>query len=475
MKRNRCTARHIGFIFVIIVFVYACKTLPSVDQHSRNTIAVVAAGVQRQSNIEKLTKKVEGTGDSDLERHIGAMAGGAGPALVTDNSVRLLVDGPEAYAAMFHAIATARSSINLEVYILESDEVGESLKKLLIEKQRAGVKVRIIYDSLGCLSTPAEFFQELRDAGIQVAEFNPVNPTEGELLSLNNRDHRKLLIVDGNIAFTGGINISSVYSRGSENLVRRSAPRQPTTKSGWRDTQIEVKGPAVAALQQLFFETWNSITDDKVDAVAAKATAESTAVKSNFSIYYPELKAAGDKLVRVVASSPDDKQNIIYTDVLVAIKTARKTVHVTMAYFSPDKKIIGALCRAAKRHVDVALVLPGFSDSWLILEAGRAHYAELLKCGVKIYERHDALLHAKTVVIDGVWSTVGSSNMDMRSFLHNREVNVIVLGSDFAAEMEAMFQRDVSEGNLVTLEKWRRRPLVPRMKQWLASTFSYWL
>jgi cardiolipin synthase len=447
-----------------------------VEQRSGNTIAVLAAGVQRQSDVKKLVKQVEGLPDSDLERHIGAIAGDVGPTLIKGNSVRLLVDGPMTYAAMFKAIASATSTINVEIYIFESDEMGHKLKDALIEKQRSGVKVRLIYDSLGCLSTPKEFFQEIRDAGIEVGEFNPVDPAEGKLLELNNRDHRKLLIVDGAIAFTGGINISSVYSRGSASrLVGRKAQHPPGPNNGWRDTQIEVKGPAVAALQQIFFETWNSIVADKISTPESSGSNRSNDSSSDLAIYYPDLKSAGDKLLRVVASSPNDDKNIIYTDFLVAMKVAKKSIHVTMAYFSPDEKMIGALCEAAGRQVDVQLVLPGFSDIWLIFEAGRAHYTDLLQCGVKIYERHDALLHAKTIVIDGVWSTVGSSNMDMRSFLHNREVNVVVLGTDFAEEMETMFQHDIGKGKLVTLEAWSQRPLSQRLRQWFASTFSYWL
>lgn len=476
MKNKLCSLQYFFSLFSLALFICACKSTPAVGEYNASSIAVVTAGTQSQSNVKKLTKQVEGAPDADLERHIGAMAATDGPALIKDNAVRLLIDGPMAYAAMFKAIDAATNNINVEVYIFESDELGNKLKTALIEKQKAGIKVRVIYDSLGSMSASSEFFQEFRDVGIEVAEFNPIDPTEGKLLDLNNRDHRKLLIVDGKIAFTGGINISSVYSHGSGyRLGKRKAKSLPPTENGWRDTQIEVKGPAVSALQQIFFETWNSISDRRVETTPSELSSTATAASSQSSIYYPDIKAAGDKVVRVVASSPDDNINIIYTDFLVAIKSARKSVHVTMAYFSPDEQMMDSFCAAARRNVDVQLVLPGFSDVWMIFEAGRAHYADLLKCGVKIYERHDALLHAKTVVVDGVWSTVGSSNMDMRSFLHNREVNVIVLGSDFAAEMDAMFQRDIGEGKLVTPETWRHRPLLQRMSQWFASVFSYWL
>lgn len=446
----------------------ACKTTPQVDAADAVPVQAIAVaeknGVAERS-VRRVARAAGDSGDDLLEHHLQFIAGRPGPALIADNEVRLLIDGPQTYDAMFGAIANARDHINLEVYIFQADEVGNALIALLKKKQSEGVQVNLIYDSVGCISTPRSLFDDLRAAGIKVYEFNPVNPVEGAVLDLNNRDHRKLLVVDGAVAYTGGINISSVYAQGSSgNLKLKPKSTQPPSESGWRDTQIEVRGPAVAEMQRIFFSTW-----DQQDEAAR---APQPGLTPN---YYPHLQAAGDRLLRVVASTPNDTENVIYVDLLSAIQQAQHSIHLTMAYFSPDAQTIEALRDAAERGVDVELVLPGFSDIWLIFEAGRSHYTSLLKSGVKIYERHDALVHAKTAVIDGVWSTVGSMNMDLRSFLHNNEINVVVLGRNFGGDMERMFAQDVAKAQPITLDQWRSRPAGQRFKQWFSRIWAYWL
>lgn len=481
----------IAILSVLAGILLSCKTLPEVNAASPKPASAILIRDDdksiEQRSIKSVSREIADKNGEFLQKHLSAIAQAGEPLPINDNEVRLLVDGPQTYDEVFRAIKSAKNNINLEIYIFEDDELGEKLKNLLVEKQHEGLHVKVIYDSLGCISTPKEFFQQMIDAGIQVAEFNPVNPADGKILNLNNRDHRKLLIVDGNIAFTGGINVSAVYSKGSAQILKGSGGNdkkglgkgEKGLDRGWRDTQIELRGPAVAEMQRIFFKTWNSLThegiapDDLPEKILGAAQTERQ--NQHFPQYYPGLKKAGDKIVRVVPSNSDDNNNVIYGDFVTAIKTAQHDIHITMAYFSPDDQILDSLCAAAKRRVDVELVLPGFSDIWLIFEAGRWHYGRLLKCGVKIYERHDALLHAKTVVIDGVWSTVGSSNMDMRSFLHNNELNVVVLGSDFGSQMEALFQRDIQHSKAVTRESWRHRPVFNRMRQWIANIFSYWL
>jgi cardiolipin synthase len=359
---------------------------------------------------------------------------------------------------MMKAIQGAKNNINFETYIFDQDELGEKFADLLIEKQKAGVVVNVIYDSVGTLTVPQAFFDKMRAAGIHLIAYNPVNPAKvrGNGWKVNNRDHRKMLIVDGKIGFTGGINISDTYSKSSP---FRSKSRARSEKDvGWRDTHVRIEGPAVQAMQWLFIGHWTG--QDADDLREAE--------------YFPTPTIAGDKVVRILGSEPGGRYEI-YKAMLLAIQEAKKSIHITCAYFVPDDQTLQALIDAAKRGVDVQLVLPSVSDSGMVFHAGRALYDQLLEGGVRIHELKLAVLHAKTIVIDGVWSTVGSANMDRRSFMHNAEVNVIVLGDAFGKEMDNAFREDLKNSKEVTLRDWRGRPLLTRMKEWASKVWDYWL
>lgn len=374
------------------------------------------------------------------------------------NSARLLIDGPATYAAMFAAIQRARRSIDLQSYIFEDDEIGRKIAALLQAQRARGVTVNLLYDAVGSIGTPTVFFEALRKSGVDTCEFNPVNPMKGRARDPNHRNHRKILVVDGEVAFTGGINVSSVYSRGSAALPR-SGTSEDRTRSGWRDTQIEIRGPAVRDIERIFEESW-SAEDCERAPVRAVAAAR---------------RPIGDKWVKVIASSPRDPVNDVYVALLSALRAAQRSIAITMAYFVPDQQTIDILRAAAQRGVDVRLILPGFSDFGLVLDAGRARYQALLDAGVRIYERNDALLHAKTITVDGVWSMVGSANMDWRSFIHNDEVTVVVLGPAFASEMESVFAGDLRRSTPVDAESWARRGLSARAREWWARIWEYWL
>lgn len=441
--------------------IAGCASLPDFDalraaRYEDNRVRVMnARGQVTLHTTGRLASRLTGNGRSELlQRHLGFMESLDGPPLIAGNDTRLLIDGPAAYGAMFRAISQARDHVNLETYIFDDDAVGHQLADLLIRKQAEGVQVNLIHDAVGTLRTPAEFFQRMAGAGIQIVKFNPVNPFSRRGWQINNRDHRKIVVVDGRLAFTGGINFSDVYSSGSSRIAR-----EPTTEEGWRDTQIEIRGPAVAQFQRLFLETWQ------------KQRGPPLAKRD----YLPRLDRQGDKLVRVIASEANERINHLYLEILSAITHAEETIHITMAYFVPDRQTIDALCDAARRGVDVKLVLPGFSDFPAVFHAGRSHYSTLLAAGVKIYERRDAMLHAKTAVIDGVWSSVGSANMDMRSFLHNNEVNAVILGTSFAIEMETMFRADLQRATAVDAQTWSSRSLILRLREQLARIWEYWL
>ncbi|MFZ3042708.1 MAG: phospholipase D-like domain-containing protein [Thiobacillus sp.] len=348
-----------------------------------------------------------------------------GSPLTTGNQVRLLQDGPATYQAMYAAIQAAQDHINMETYILDDDEVGQRFAQALIAKQAQGVQVNLIRDSMGTLGTPAAFFQQLTDSGVQVLEFNPINPLMSRKeWTLNQRDHRKLLIVDGHTAFLGGINISSVYSGGS---FSRHSRRRPDGGVAWRDTDPQLQGPVVAELQKLFLATWE------------KQKGEPLPEKN----YFPPLEHTGPHVVRAIGSSPDEPFSLIYATLLSAITSAEVSVNLTNAYFAPDPQLLDALEAAAGRGVGVTLILPSQTDSWLVFHAGRNYYDRLLRAGVKIHERQGVILHSKTALIDGVWATVGSTNLDWRSFLHNYELNAVVLGADFGQQVQTMFDRDL--------------------------------
>jgi cardiolipin synthase len=446
----------------------ACSSLPKIvpDLARRPGTPVKLEGArgplsaaQSKAILSQLESRSVDTGIFD--RHLALEEAIVGSPLTTGNDVQLLQDGPATYQAMFAAINAAVDHINMETYILDDDEVGQRFAQALIAKQQQGVQVNLIRDSVGTLETPTAFFQQLTDSGIEVLEFNPVNPlVTRKDWTLNQRDHRKLLIVDGSTAFLGGINISSVYSGGSFSTGLRIKPDSGSDGSlAWRDTDLQLQGPVVAEFQKLFIAAWES---QKGAPLAEKN-------------YFPPPKAVGREVVRAIGSSPEEPFSLIYATLLSAIGSAETSVHITNAYFVPDPQLLEALEAAARRGVGVSLILPSKTDSWLVFHAGRSYYERLLRAGVKIFERRGVILHSKTALIDGVWATVGSTNLDWRSFLHNHELNAVVLGSAFGKQVQAMFARDLAMSDEITLEKWRKRGFNLRLKEWFGKVWEYWL
>lgn len=409
---------------------------------AQRSAATLAELKRRSGVIDVIEKQIA------LEQAIGASP------LFLGNKVTLLEDGAATYPAMFAAMRNARDHINLETYIIEDDETGRQFADLLLEQQARGVQVNVIYDSVGGFGTPKAFFERLQQGGIEVLEFNPVNPLESNApWLLNNRDHRKLLVVDGRTAFLGGINISSVYSSGSG--ARRTGGAAESNVA-WRDTDLQIEGPVVGELQKLFMQTWQK---QRGKALVPRD-------------YFPVLYGQGDEIVRAIGSTPDDPYSLMYLTLISAIGNAEKEVHLTNAYFVPDPQLLKSLTDAAARGVDVKLILPSHSDSAVVFHAGRSNYSGLLAGGVKLYEREGALLHSKTAVVDGVWSTVGSTNLDWRSFLDNDEVNAVILGPQFGQKMRAMFARDLDASLPIDAERWERRPIGLRFKEWMARVWG---
>lgn len=409
-----------------------------------------------------------------LARHAAIEEAVAETPLVAGNRMRVLHDGPETFRAAFDLIRSARDHVNIEFYIMEDVESdGVRLGDLLVEKRREGVAVNVIYDSHGSQKTPPEFFERLRGAGIPVVEYNPLDPTEaGGDYNPNARTHRKIIVADGARAITGGINLSRTYqSTGGSGSSSGDAGESSgsggeaiaATPDGkpalWRDTSVLVEGPVVAQFQRLFVEHWEAQNGPIID-------------QRNF---FPEVPPIGDAVVRVIGSSPEDALPRYYVTVLSHIRNAEQRIWLTAAYFVPTEQEIEDLKAAAARGVDVRILVPGVSDIDIAVDIARSHYVGLMEAGIRIWEAHDVLLHSKTMVVDGVWSVIGSSNFDHRSVIFNDEVDAVLLGSETAQELERVFEADIAAARAIDLEAWRSRPLLQRVREHLSRLWERWL
>ncbi|HEX4972379.1 MAG TPA: cardiolipin synthase [Steroidobacteraceae bacterium] len=457
--------RHARLLLPLLILICAsCASPAALSSRSPSAERVKAPIVTSNGALPPraaervVEQRLEDLHDSEHVRElIDAFRESAAAPLVAGNRVTLLVDGPKTLTAIRNAIESAHHHVHLETYIFADDEVGRALRDLLIRRRQEGVEVRVLYDAIGSVTTPAAFFEPMRQAGVEVLQFRPLNPTRTMPWKLNNRDHRKIVVVDGRVAFTGGINISSTYASSSS---LRPGPKNGQEEA-WRDTHVEIEGPAAAQFQTLFVKIWERAGGKLSDASAQ---------------YFPPLAPGGAELVAAVASSGGDRhETTIYDTYVAAIGHASSRLWMTQAYFAPDPALRQALIAAARRGVDVRVIVPSFSDSALIFHASRADYDELLAGGVRIYEQRYAMLHAKSMVIDSALSMVGSANFDIRSFLHNNEVNAVVVGSEFAERMEALFQRDLGDTRELQLKSWRKRPWLDRFKELTSSLFSYWL
>jgi cardiolipin synthase len=469
MVKNRTEYSSIAQIkaLFLLILLTGCSSIPTMVPYmampsSRPLQLEGAHGPlcpqQSKTILARLKKNSDDT--NIFDKHLALEAEIAGSPLVVGNKVELLIDGPITYNAMFMAIEAAKDHINIETFIIEDDEIGRRFTKLLISKQRSGVQVNLIYDSVGSMTTPKEFFMPLQEIGGNVLEFNPVNPLNArKSWQVTQRDHRKLLIVDGRIAFVGGINISSVYSSGSHGSGSFGKSKSGKGMQPWRDTHLRMAGPVVSEFQKLYMATWKQ---QNGAPLASKN-------------YFPALASQGNEVVRAIGSSPEEPYSHIYSTLLSAINSAETKIFLTNAYFVPDPQLVAALKDAVQRGVDVQLLLPEKTDSFLVLNASRSYYDELLSAGIKIYEQQDALLHAKTALIDGVWSTIGSTNLDWRSFVNNQEINAVILGQEFGDQMQSMFMQDLASSKLITLEAWRKRPLSARIKERAARFWARWL
>ncbi len=362
---------------------------------------------------------------------------------ITGNRVDLLIGGDEAYPRMLAAVARARRLVWLEVYQFWDDAVGRLFTSALVERAQAGVDVRVLVDAWGAAQSAGGLLEALREGGVKVTTAFDLNPLQRAYRWFW-RDHRKLLVVDGAVAFTGGMNIGLPYASKSHG------------GQGWEDLQLEVEGPAVRSLSRLFEKVWRKSHGAPID-------------------HAPDARTGGDEVVRVLANHVARSRKEIRHAYLVAFRRAERSVVIANAYFLPSPRMLRALLSAARRGVRISVFLPGKSDIPAFQLASRARYGRLLAAGARIFELDDAMLHAKAAVVDGVWTTVGSCNFDAWSMHRNLELNVAVLGRGMAKRVEDHLSTLVPRCREVALEDWRRTGWATRLLQLLCLLlFIFW-
>ncbi len=377
----------------------------------------------------------------DDEEFLTTMAGATGVPFFAGNRLEILNNGDRFYPAMLLGIAKAQHSITIEAYIYWAGEIGLRFAHALAAKAASGVSVKILLDAVGSSTIGDEILHILENGRCQLAWYNPVRPYS--IGRFNQRTHRKSLIIDGRVAFTGGAGIADHWMGNAQD------------KDHWRDIQIRMEGPAVSPLQTGFAHNWLQATSELITGAE----------------FYPEFDVpAGTLSVQTILSSPDTGASTARTFYYLSIAAARRTIYIANPYFVPDQGAIDLLVAAKRRGVDVRIMVSGiYNDNWLARQNSVRLYGPLLKAGIQILEYNQTMLHQKTMVVDGVWSTVGTTNFDSRSFAHNEENNVCVCDGELARELEAIFKADVAGCDVISLDAWRNRGFLAKSLQGFAS------
>lgn len=364
------------------------------------------------------------------------------------NLVQPMRGGKELFPAMLEAIASAKSHIHLETYILRADLTGNEFKEALLARARAGVQVRLLYDSLGSFGLPSAYLEELRGAGIRTVEYHPLAPWRARA-SLNRRDHQKILVVDDRIAFVGGANIADEYRAEEDG------------GGGWFDLHASVEGPVVLDLARVFRTTWERAGGESMPGAPVRWRGT------------PGPRHTSH--VQTISNAWLGRRWLMYRTYLRAIGRAKSTISIMNAYFIPDRRLRRAFARATARGVSVKVIVPANFDVKAVYYASHHLYSRLLRRGVRIFEWPERMMHAKSGIIDEVWSTIGSYNLDRRSFVHNLEVGIVVLDRRIGSELQTRFDRDLATCREVTLEEWEKRSRWEKWLEWLFYQFRYWL
>ena len=390
-----------------------------------------------EKNVQHPVPRLYGADDPQFSRTMGTMLGAD---VLDGNRIEALLNGDEIFPAMLQAIRSARKTITFETFIYWSGAIGREFAEALTERGRAGVKVHVLLDWVGSNKMDAKLLAEMEKAGVEVKKYHKLSWYQ--LGKLNNRTHRKLLIVDGWDGFTGGVGIGDEWTGHAQD------------PEHWRDSHYHIQGPVVGQMQAVFMDNWIKVSGDVLHGAD----------------YFPLLKPAGGGKAHVFSSSPSGGSESMRLMYLLAITAASHSVHLSTPYFVPDGLTSNAIADAAKRGVNVQIITVGsHGDSETVRRASRARWGPLLEAGVEIYEYQPTMYHSKVMIVDALWVTVGSTNFDPRSFHLNDEANVSFFDTDFARRHIDIFRQDLGRSRRVTLQEWKDRPLVEKFWEHAAS------
>jgi cardiolipin synthase len=363
--------------------------------------------------------------------------------LTYHNKVTILQNGKETFKSLIKSVEDAQHHIHLEYYIIEDDHIGNLFRNLLIKKSKQGIKIRFIYDDVGCWSLPKHFIDSMTDAGIDIYPFLPVRfPSLTN--KINNRNHRKIVVVDGTLAFMGGLNIADRYLQENEEI------------GIWRDTHLKLEGESVGSLQTIFLADWFFVSDEII----------------HDNEFYPVSVVNDYHLVQITASGPDSDWASIMQAYFAAIASAKSFIYISTPYFLPNESILTALKTGSLSGLDVRIILPFKSDSKIVFYSSRSYVSELLEAGIKVFFYKKGFPHSKLLIVDGVLSSVGTANMDIRSFDQNFEVSALIYDENITSELLERYLNDLKNSVEITLDEWDKRPHREQIAESVARIFS---
>lgn len=454
LLENRSPSRTVAWLMVLIllpgvgIFIYLYigqnhKKKKTFIKKSKKDYKIMDNLLKEQASFTAYSNLFHEAFDDIRGKLIPLLMKNTHSPITVNNSATILQNGEETFSTIIEAIYAAKESIHIEYFIIKDSVIGRQIQGALIEQARAGLTVRLIYDAVGCWRLRESFLGPLREAGVQLYPFLPVSiPLFGH--HLNYRNHRKIIIIDGKVGFLGGLNIGDEYLGKNRRL------------GFWRDTHLKIQGEAVYVLQAIFLMDWYFVSGEELDD----------------PIYFPKQGHCGEQLIQIASSGPDSQWESIHQAYFTAINSATNRVYMMTPYLIPDEGILMALKTAAIRGVEVRLLLPSIPDHNTVFWASKSHFTELLEAGVKIYQYQKGFVHGKVMVADDYFASIGTANLDIRSFHLNFEVNAFIYDKEVNQRLVKDFQRDFNDSIEVTLEAYKKRPTLDRFKESLARLFS---